>query len=167
MAKRDLFDGALPAGAYQAKVLSKPVSRKLLAGDDHALPAPYNRRTEVREADVLKGVKDVLKLHNVWHRRLEGTGKVINGKAGLQMIPGDLKGMPDVLACVQGRLIAIEVKAPGGKLSAAQYGTLRGIRDAGGLALVVCSAEKLALTLQTTPWTIHATAVLDNWLLIL
>ena len=165
--RRDLFADALPSSQYQSKVLSKPTSSRLLKGDDHALPAPYNKRGSVKEADVLRAVKDALNAMNVWHRRLDGTGKVINGKAGLQMIPGAMAGMPDILACVQGRLIAIEVKCPGGRVSAAQYGTLRGIHDAGGLAIIVCDAEKLALTLQTTPWTIHATAVLDNWLLIL
>jgi len=164
--RRDLFDGALPAGQYQSKVLKSPVSRKALTGDDIPLPAPYNKRGSIKEADVLRAVKQVLKLHNVWHRRLEGTGKIVGGKSGHVMIPGEMAGMPDLIACVGGRLIAIEVKCPGGRLSTAQYGTLRAIRDARGLSLVVCSAEKLAESLKTTPWTIHVTAIIDNWLIV-
>jgi hypothetical protein len=164
--RRDLFEGALPAGQYQSKVLKSPVSRKALRGDDIALPAPYNKRGTIKEAEVMRACRDVLQAHGVFFRRIEGSGKLIHGKSGAMLVRSEMIGMPDFICCVEGRLIAIEVKCPGGRLSTAQYGTLRAIRDAGGLSLVVCDASKLAESLKTTPWTIHVTAIIDNWLIV-
>ena len=42
-------------------------------------------------------------------------------------------GTPDVLACLNGRFIGIEVKKPGGKPSPLQRVQLRKIREAGGV----------------------------------
>lgn len=52
-------------------------------------------------------------------------------------------GVPDILACHQGKFIAIEVKAPGGKVSAVQEANLGWIREAGGIALVARSWEEI------------------------
>ena len=46
-------------------------------------------------------------------------------------------GTPDILACVNGYFLAIEVKADNGKASELQLAKIRGIRKAGGLAYVV------------------------------
>lgn len=46
-------------------------------------------------------------------------------------------GTPDILACLQGRFIAIEVKAGKNKPTALQIQALRKIDAAGGLALVI------------------------------
>jgi Holliday junction resolvase len=46
------------------------------------------------------------------------------------------KGVADVLACLDGRLIAIEVKIGKDRLSAEQEGFLANIKHAGGLAFV-------------------------------
>ena len=46
-------------------------------------------------------------------------------------------GTPDILACVRGRFIGIEVKAGTNKPTALQLGALERIAAAGGLALVV------------------------------
>jgi hypothetical protein len=48
-----------------------------------------------------------------------------------------MQGLPDVIAIVNGRMWGLEAKAPGGRLSALQAEALAGIRDAGGVALVV------------------------------
>ena len=46
-------------------------------------------------------------------------------------------GTPDILACVNGYFLAIEVKAPEGKASELQLTKIADIRKAGGFAYVV------------------------------
>lgn len=46
-------------------------------------------------------------------------------------------GVPDLLVCVRGHFVAIEVKAENGKLSELQKHNLEQIRKAGGIALAV------------------------------
>lgn len=46
-------------------------------------------------------------------------------------------GTPDILACVNGYFVAIEVKAQAGKPSELQLAKIRQIREAGGFAYVV------------------------------
>lgn len=46
-------------------------------------------------------------------------------------------GIPDVIACLQGRFIGIECKTRGNKPTALQLDQLEKIRSHGGLALVV------------------------------
>ena len=47
------------------------------------------------------------------------------------------KGIPDVLACVNGYFVAIEVKAQNGRPSELQIYHCRKIRDAGGFAFIL------------------------------
>ena len=71
-------------------------------------------------------------------------------------------GIPDIIACMGGRFVALEVKQPGGKdgdvtvLEVKQPGgkptrlqeiTLGKIREAGGIAAVVTSVEEAKQTL--------------------
>lgn len=51
-------------------------------------------------------------------------------------------GIPDIIACVDGRFVSLEVKQPGGKLSRLQAATLGKIRAAGGVAAMVTSVEE-------------------------
>lgn len=46
-------------------------------------------------------------------------------------------GVPDILACVNGTFVGIEVKADNGKPSELQFYNIRGIRKAGGYAWIV------------------------------
>ena len=52
-------------------------------------------------------------------------------------------GCPDILACHQGRFLAIEVKRPGGKLSHLQIAQLARIETAGGIAIVATSWDEV------------------------
>ena len=45
-------------------------------------------------------------------------------------------GVPDIIACVNGRFLAIECKAGGGKLTALQVREIETIRRCGGVAVV-------------------------------
>ena len=53
-------------------------------------------------------------------------------------------GIPDIIACVNGRFVAFEVKTETGRLSKLQEVTLGRIRDAGGRAYMVRSAAEVA-----------------------
>ena len=46
-------------------------------------------------------------------------------------------GIPDILACVNGYFVAIEVKAQNGKPSELQLYNVRKIREAGGFAMIL------------------------------
>lgn len=46
-------------------------------------------------------------------------------------------GIPDILCCINGHFVAIEVKAQNGKASALQIYNIRKIREAGGFAFVL------------------------------
>jgi Holliday junction resolvase len=46
-------------------------------------------------------------------------------------------GVPDIVACAEGRFLAIECKAGGGKLTTLQAHAIERIRMAGGCAVVV------------------------------
>ena len=59
-------------------------------------------------------------------------------------VPGGIfkRGAPDLLLCVRGRFVALELKRPGGELTELQAESLRMIRAAGGIAEVVHSADE-------------------------
>lgn len=50
-------------------------------------------------------------------------------------------GVPDIVACVDGKFFAFEVKRPGGKLTRLQEVTIRKINEAKGTACKVTSVE--------------------------
>lgn len=53
-------------------------------------------------------------------------------------------GIPDIIACIDGRFVAFEVKTETGRLTKLQEVTLQKIRDAGGHAYKVTSAAEVA-----------------------
>ena len=52
-------------------------------------------------------------------------------------------GIPDIIACVDGRFFAFEVKTASGKATQLQQATIRKILAAGGTALVVRSVDEV------------------------
>ena len=63
-------------------------------------------------------------------------------------------GIPDIIACINGRFVAFEVKTPGGrgaapgKLTKLQEITIQKIRNAKGQAFKVTSAAEVAAILK-------------------
>lgn len=57
--------------------------------------------------------------------------------------PNTRKGMPDIVACINGRYVGIEVKRPGKVASKAQEQCLKEITDAGGLGTVITSLDEV------------------------
>ena len=51
------------------------------------------------------------------------------------------KGIPDLILCVAGRFIALEVKRPGGEATMPQRAQIAAIGQAGGRAAVIDSLE--------------------------
>lgn len=52
-------------------------------------------------------------------------------------------GIPDIIACINGRFCAFEVKQPGGRLTQLQEVTLNRIDAAGGVAVKVASVDEV------------------------
>ncbi len=69
-------------------------------------------------------IKRFLDSHKIWHVKYFANR---NTKAGI----------PDILACVNGYFVGIEVKAQKGSPSALQMYNVRKIRESGGFAVVV------------------------------
>jgi hypothetical protein len=126
------------------------------------LPKPYNQRIVGQyEAPILKALIEGLNAARIWNCRLEGSGKLIHTRGGMRMVPSAQAGMPDLIAVIKGRLIALEAKAPGGHLSAAQHAKLLELNHAGALVMIVVSPEKaLSALLHGT----DATCSLDSGL---
>ena len=87
--------------------------------------AASDGRFKGTERDLTRQVRDLLHLLGAWEI------KYLGGR----------RGVPDVLACFRGRFVAIEVKAPKGRLSVAQEAELEAIREAGGIAIVARELE--------------------------
>jgi hypothetical protein len=84
-------------------------------------------------------------MKNIWWERMEAPLKIV-GKGTAVKSP--CAGLPDIMICFRGRLIAIELKrSRGGCLSGAQAGKLCGIQDAGGRAAIVRSGAGLTALL--------------------
>lgn len=60
-------------------------------------------------------------------------------------------GIPDIIACVDGRYFAFEVKTPAGRATALQDATIRKILAAGGTALVVRSVDEVRTAIGGSP----------------
>ena len=59
-------------------------------------------------------------------------------------------GIPDIIACINGKFYAFEVKTAIGKTTALQEATIRKITSCGGYAGIVRSAEDVKRILQDT-----------------
>ena len=79
--------------------------------------------TTTPEGRVKAKVKALLKKYNIYHF-MPATGGY--GRSGV----------PDIIACMRGRFLAIECKAGAGKLTPLQSRELALIEEAGGLAYV-------------------------------
>ena len=81
------------------------------------------------EARTKTRVRRVLDIHKVYHFMPTGAGF---GRSGL----------PDIVACVNGRFLGIECKAGKGKTTALQEREMARIDAAGGTAMVIYDTEE-------------------------
>jgi hypothetical protein len=100
-------------------------------------------RTTTPEAAVLSQVLALLRLRGVFAWRNHSVGIWDPTRRVFRAHPG-LRGVSDVLGILPGgRLIAIECKAPRGRLTAEQSAFLANVVKAGGVALVVRDVREL------------------------
>lgn len=69
----------------------------------------------------------------------------------VKVIAANRNGTPDILACVRGRFLAIEVKGPKGQTSVLQDHHIKTISQCGGEAVVVRSVQEIESLLSAIP----------------
>ena len=57
-------------------------------------------------------------------------------------------GIPDIIACVDGRFYGFEVKTETGRPTGLQEATIRKIRGAGGVAVIVRSVDEVRAVIE-------------------
>lgn len=77
-----------------------------------------------QEKQFERKIREFLKEHGCWSVKYFGNSFSQNG-------------VPDLLCCVNGRFVAVEVKAENGKPSKLQEVTVGKIRKAGGIAIIL------------------------------
>ena len=96
-----------------------------------------------REGEIQTAILLLLKVLRIpaWRANTGAFKGEYQGRA--RFVRFGVKGQADILGLLppSGRLLALEVKRPGGKLSPHQDAFLRTIRDAGGIGAMVTSCQ--------------------------
>ena len=88
------------------------------------------------EKQVENQIKKWLKQHNYWYFKVHGG-------------PFQKVGVPDIIACINGRFVAIEVKrSDGGIVSELQKAQIKKIKACGGLVGVAHSVDEFLQLLK-------------------
>ena len=82
----------------------------------------------IKEKSIENKIKKFLELHNHYYIKVHGS---VYQKVGT----------PDILGCIDGRFVGIEVKQENGRPSTIQIEIIEKIKKTGGLALIVYSFE--------------------------
>ncbi len=96
------------------------------------LPLPKFQQTE---KDITREIRGYLRSRGILHWKAWGG-------------PMSEKGIPDILCCIKGRLIGIEVKGARGVVSPDQEKWIDRINRAGGLAFVAHSLDDVIRELE-------------------
>ena len=86
------------------------------------------RSKPTAEASLTRAIRGLLNSLNVFHWKNHGG-------------PMGAKGISDILGCYHGRMLAVEVKAPSGRISEDQQRFIDNVNAAGGLAFVAKDIE--------------------------
>jgi hypothetical protein len=92
------------------------------------------------EAGIQDAILAYLRARRIFHWRCNTGGAKIGGR----FVRFNLPGTPDILAVVRGRLVGIEVKAPGEKPTEAQAAWHARARAAGAAVIVARSVGDVA-----------------------
>ena len=113
----------------------------------HHMSRPFIRPVPMTEQALQRQCLDFLRLK---YGSRAFVRKVPVGPMMVQPRPGEvahaknpLAGFPDILICLGGKFIGIEVKLPGGRISPIQAITHDAIREAGGIVHVIHSLDEL------------------------
>jgi hypothetical protein len=105
-----------------------------------------------RESDIVKACLAYLRLRGAVVFRVNGGALTVSGPEGRRRFVRftSARGCSDLVAVLPpaGRFAGIEVKRPGGRLTADQESFLAAVRRAGGLGLVVHSVSELVEELE-------------------
>lgn len=66
-----------------------------------------------------------------------------NGGYVIKVVAGTVAGIPDLIACIDGRFLGIEVKKPGNVASPLQLFNIKKIIEAGGIGAVIYNVDEL------------------------
>ena len=88
------------------------------------------------EKRIENSIKNWLETNNHWYIKVQGG---VNNPSS---------GVPDILTCIHGRFIGIEVKTPTGNTTKIQEYQIDQINKSGGIAVVVTSLEQLRMELK-------------------
>ena len=102
---------------------------------------------EVKEKDLLKLIQDWLTAHKIFHWRSNTGAVAFKGGAKTRFVRFGTPGTPDIIACVSGRLIGIEVKGEKGEQSQVQHQFQVNLCRAGGLYLLAKKFEDVSIPL--------------------
>jgi hypothetical protein len=109
---------------------------------------------QYRETDIVRDCLAWLRLRGVYcWRQNQGAVTAVRGQRRRFFRFASAPGISDLLGLLRpsGRLLAIEVKRPGGQLRPEQEAFLDVIRSNGGLALCVHSLGELQAALEAVP----------------
>jgi VRR-NUC domain. len=82
----------------------------------------------MREKNIENQIKRYLDRLGCWYMKVHGSAF-------------QKAGVPDLIACIGGRFVGIEVKRPGGRVSPLQKLNIEEIQRSGGVAFVAYSVE--------------------------
>lgn len=97
------------------------------------------------EKDIQAGIIDYLHLQGFYVLRTNSGAVPVEYKGKSRLFRGTPAGTPDIICCCpkDGKLIGIEVKAPGKRPTELQRQTLQAIKRAGGIGIYVTSLDEL------------------------
>lgn len=135
--RKQIIDPALQAQfadvAFQNNVLAPKKTFKQLGESEHAI-----QKLILERLGLLRGA--------FFWRENSGMVKETDRYGKMRMWRAGIKGIADIVGVYKGRLVAIEVKAKGKKLSMHQKAFLQRVRDCGGIGFV-CDDDKQVIKL--------------------
>jgi len=88
------------------------------------------------EKRIENSIKQWLEANNCWLIKVQGGSNAPS------------TGVPDILTCIKGRFVAIEVKTPTGRLTKIQQYQMDQINKSGGVAFVATSLADVRMELK-------------------
>lgn len=105
--------------------------------------------TTQREADIQRTILEYLELHRIFHYRANtGAVKFSGGNGKHYFVRFGKKGMADIVCCVNGRFVAIEVKTEDGEQTLAQREWQEGVERAGGVYVLARRLEDVTAVVE-------------------
>lgn len=101
-----------------------------------------------RESEIQKACLDFLHLQGCMARKVNSTG-IPDAKSRSRFRNNPNAGISDIIACLKGQLLCIEIKREGGKLRPDQTKFMKEVLDSGAEYWIVHSVDELILDWQS------------------